>query len=538
MQKKLKIEIKDKNITVVGLARSGIGAANLLSKLGADVTVTDIKKEDELKDFIPKLRPSVRLAIGSHPEDIFLSSDLLVISPGVPLTIIPISNAKARGVPIIGELELAYQIATYGSDNPPIPPIIPPHPPLEKGGRGDLIKGCRGGFLAVTGTNGKSTTTALLDFMMKKGGFETILGGNIGNALTEEILKAYPPIPPLIRGGEGGVIDFIVAEVSSFQLESIKDFRPKVAAILNITPDHLDRYYSIKEYSDAKARIFENQSKEDFLVLNLDDPETIKVTSEKLKVKSEKPKFFYFSRRKEVEGLYLKDGRIYCNFPPMKETVLIPPQPPFIKGGKEGLLAGKSGTVPYHSSTSHFPLIAVDEIKIKGVHNLENAMAASAMALLACCPIKAIIDSLKEFSGLEHRLEFVKELNGVRYFNDSKGTNIGAVIKSLESFREPIILIAGGRDKAGDFSLLRHLVRERVKAIVLIGEAGEKIKRTLGDLAETVMAKDLRKAVNISRSMAVKGDVILLSPACASFDMFDNFEDRGTQFKKIVTEME
>ena len=506
MQRKLKIELKDKNVTVVGLARSGIGAANLLTELGADVTVTDIKKEDELKDFIPKLRPSVRLVLGTHHEDIFLSSDMLVISPGVPLTIRPISNAKTRGVPIIGELELAYQVATYGSYNPPIPP---------------LLRGGIGGVLAVTGTNGKSTTTALLDFMMKRGGFETILGGNIGNALTEEILKAYPPIPPLSRGGEGGVIDFIVSEVSSFQLESIKDFRPKVASILNITPDHLDRYHSIKEYSDAKARIFENQKEDDFLVLNWDDPETIKVTSEKLKVKSGKPKIFYFSRRKEVEGLYLKDGRIYCNFPLMTGTVpILPP------------LAGKSGTVP------SVPLITADEIKIKGVHNLENAMAASAMALLADCPIKAVIDSLREFSGLEHRLEFVRELNGVGYFNDSKGTNVGAVIKSLESFKEPIILIAGGRDKAGEFSLLRQLVRERVKAIVLVGEASEKIKGALGDLAETVMAEDLSAAVNMSRSMAVKGDVVLLSPACASFDMFANFEDRGRQFKKIVMEME
>ncbi len=528
----MKIEVKDKNVTVVGLARSGIGAANLLSELGADVTVTDIKKEDELKDFIPKLRPSVRLVLGTHPEDIFLSSDMLVISPGVPLTITPISNAKARGVPIIGELELAYQIITSNLFNPSTSQIIPPHPPLVKGGKG--------GFLAVTGTNGKSTTTALLDFMMKKGGFETILGGNIGNALTEEILKIVksqksevrpPTCPPLLRGGfEGGCslnsglnssLDFIVAEVSSFQLESIKDFRPKVASILNITPDHLDRYHSIEEYSDAKARIFENQKEDDFLVLNRDDPETMKVASEKLKVRSEKPKIFYFSRRKEVNGIYLKDGRIYCNFPLITGTVpILPP------------LAGKSGTVP------SVPLINADEIKIKGVHNLENAMAASAMALLADCPIKAVIDSLREFPGLEHRLEFVKELNGVKYFNDSKGTNIGAVIKSLESFKEPVILIAGGRDKAGDFSILRHLVRERVKAVVLIGEAGEKIRRALGDLAETVMAKDLREAVNISRNMALKGDIVLLSPACASFDMFANFEDRGMQFKKIVMEME
>jgi UDP-N-acetylmuramoylalanine--D-glutamate ligase len=529
-------EIKGKHVTVVGLARSGIGAANLLSELGANVTVTDIKTEEELKDFIPGLGPSVRLALGGHPEDIFLSADMLVVSPGVPLDISPISKAKEKGIPIIGELELAYQIIS------------------SKFKVQSSKLGGKRGFLAITGTNGKSTTTALLGFMMKKGGFQTIVGGNLGNALTEEILKQVksqkskvrPPACPLLLRGEfeGGCslnsdlnlsIDYIVAEVSSFQLESIKDFRPGVATILNITPDHLDRYLSFEEYGLAKARIFKNQGEGDFLVLNWDDPAVMKVKSEKLEVKSEKPRIFYFSREDEVEGLYSKDGMVYCNLPPMTGTVLSPPQPPFIKGGKGGLAAGKSGTVP-SLAPCPFPLIRADEIKIKGVHNLENAMAASAMALLAGCPVEAVIDSLREFSGLEHRLEFVRELEGVSYFNDSKGTNVGAVIKSLESFSEPIILIAGGRDKAGDFSLLRQLVGEKVKSLILLGEAGEKIRKALGDLAATVMAKDLKEAVEMSRSIAIKGDVVLLSPACASFDMFVNFEARGRQFKKLVAE--
>jgi UDP-N-acetylmuramoylalanine--D-glutamate ligase len=500
-------EIKGKHVTVVGLARSGIGAANLLSELGANVTVTDIKTEEELKDFIPGLGPSVRLALGGHPEDIFLSADMLVVSPGVPLDISPISKAKEKGIPIIGELELAYQIIS------------------SKFKVQSSKLGGKRGFLAITGTNGKSTTTALLGFMMKKGGFQTIVGGNLGNALTEEILKQVksqkskvrPPACPLLLRGEfeGGCslnsdlnlsIDYIVAEVSSFQLESIKDFRPGVATILNITPDHLDRYLSFEQYGLAKARIFKNQGEGDFLVLNWDDPAVMKVKSEKLKVKSEKPGIFYFSRREKVEGLYSKDGQIYCNFPDLS------------------------------LDTHHLTLIRADEIKIKGVHNLENAMAASVMALLAGCPVEAVIDSLREFSGLEHRLEFVRELDGVSYFNDSKGTNVGAVIKSLESFSEPIILIAGGRDKAGDFSLLRQLVGEKVKSLILIGEAGEKIRKALGDLAATVMAKDLKEAVEMSRSIAIKGDVVLLSPACASFDMFVNFEDRGRQFKKLVAE--
>jgi len=365
-----------------------------------------------------------------------------------------------------------------------------------------LLKSGKGGFLAITGTNGKSTTTALLDFMMKKSGFNTILGGNIGNAVTEEISKIITRHE--IRDTSH---DYIVVEVSSFQLESIKDFRPKVAAILNVTPDHLDRYHSLEEYAAAKARIYENQKDGDFLVVNRDDPETMQLINEKLRTKIEKPHIICFSREQEVEGLYSKGGMVYCNIP--------------------GLLR-----VPHKS-----PLITTAEIKIKGVHNLENAMAASAMALLAGCPIEAVIASLKEFPGLEHRLEFVRELDGVAYFNDSKGTNVDAVMKSLESFSRPVILIAGGRDKAGDFSRLRDFVRENVKALVLIGEASEKIRAALGESTDTEMAKDLQDAVKIARNRAAGGDVVLLSPACASFDMFADFEDRGKQFKRIVMEM-
>jgi UDP-N-acetylmuramoylalanine--D-glutamate ligase len=478
-------EIRGKNVTVVGLARSGVGAANLLSESGARVTVTDIKAEYQLKDFIADLNPSVRLALGAHPGDIFTETDMVVISPGVHLDIEPLVKAKSKGIPVIGELELAYRIAIGGSDNPPIQPLLNP---------------VKGGFLAVTGTNGKSTTTSLLGFMMKKAGFRTLIGGNIGNALTEEICKQRA------KRKEQSV-DFIVVEVSSFQLESIEDFRPRVASIINITPDHLDRYHSLKDYSDAKARIFENQEEEDFLVLNADDPETMKVKSGKLKVKSQKPTTIYFSRRQEVEGLYYRDGRIYCNLPDL---------------------------LPISPNSS---LISADEIRIKGVHNLENAMAASAMALLAGCPVEAVTDSLKEFRGLEHRLEFVRELRGVRYFNDSKGTNIGAVLKSLESFSQPVILIAGGRDKAGDFSQLRRLVKEKVKALVLMGEAAEKIKKALGDITDTMTAADLRDAALMAQSVSAEGDVVLLSPACASFDMFADFEDRGRQFKKIVMEL-
>jgi len=479
-------ELKDKKITVVGLGRSGVGAANLLTDLGALVTVTDVRGEDELKDFICRLRPPVSRILGSHPENIFTEADMIVISPGVPHALPQLAKAEAKGISIIGELELAYRILSNALS----------------------ISGVGPRFLAVTGTNGKSTTTALLDFMMNKGGYRTLLGGNIGYALTEEIGKAVNShqvsvVGKEFRNSNPSTIDYIVAEISSFQLETIQKFRPQGAVVVNITPDHLDRYHSLQEYSDAKARIFENQSKGDFLVLNRDDPETMKVVSEKLKVKSEKPGIFYFSRQREVEGIYSKDGIVYCTIPDLCAT----------------------------------PLIQADEIRIKGVHNLENAMAASAMALLAGCRIDAVKESLKEFGGLEHRLEFVRELNGVRYFNDSKGTNVAAVMKSLESFSDPVLLIAGGRDKAGEFSQLKTLVKERVKALILIGEAAEKINKALGDLTQTVMAEELNEAVQISRNMAAQGDVVLLSPACASFDMFENFEDRGRQFKKFVMEL-
>ncbi len=500
------MELRGKNILVVGLARSGKGAANLLTELGANVTVTDIKTADKLREFTRGLNPAVNLCLGSHPEDLFMGVDMIVVSPGVPLNISPLSRAREKGIPIISEIELAFQIARQkiSFNKPSTPPSF--RSPLdfidsmEQGG----ITLCSKGFLAITGTNGKSTTTALLDFMMKKGGFRTILGGNIGNALTEEILKVLRALMDKKNAdGQTAIVDYIVTEVSSFQLDSIKEFRPKVACIVNITPDHLDRYYSVQEYAESKTRIFENQEENDFLVLNKDDPETMKVAVKKLNSRDIKPKLIYFSRKGEVEGIYYRGGRIFWN------------------------AFGLCHELP----------IDIEEIKIKGVHNLENAMAATAMALLAGCSEDAIIDSLREFPGLEHRLEFVREIDGVKYFNDSKGTNVAAVMKSIESFTNPIILIAGGRDKEGDFSLLRPLVKEKVKAVVLIGEAKEKIKKALKDVTDTLIAEDFEEAIYTARNIAVKGDVVLLSPACASFDMFMNFEDRGRQFKKIVMGM-
>jgi len=335
--------------------------------------------------------------------------------------------------------------------------------------------------------------------MMRRSGLKTILGGNIGNALTEEIYTLeFMVHDPSSR------VDWIVAEVSSFQLEGIDTFRPKIATILNITPDHLDRYEGMEGYIDAKARIFENQRETDFLILNADDPEIIKVRDERLEVRTEKPKAVYFSRQREVDGLYFKNGIVYCNSPCL--------------------------SVP----TSPFPLISQDDIGIKGVHNLDNAMAASAIALLAGCSVDAIREVLMGFSGLEHRLEFVEDIKGVSFINDSKGTNVGAVLKSLESLDPPIILIAGGLDKGSDFSILRDAIRDKVRHLILIGDAKDKIRKALDGSTEISYALTLEEAVGIAILKAVPGDTVLLSPACASFDMFKDFEDRGRRFKDAV----
>ncbi|MBI4698673.1 MAG: UDP-N-acetylmuramoyl-L-alanine--D-glutamate ligase [Nitrospirae bacterium] len=513
---KSKVKFKDKKVLVVGLARSGVGAANLLALLGARVCITDAKSRDVLSDHIKRLSSSVKVVVGEHPEEIFSSADLIVISPGVPLNIPPLVYASIKGVPVIGELELAYQV-------------------IKEMGQGSRVKGqgsnsgndrpspapCS--FIGITGTNGKSTTTTLVDIMLKEAGFKTMLGGNIGNALTEEILKTVNSEQYLVNSKEKDsslvtchpLPDFIVAEVSSFQLESIRDFKPSVSVILNITPDHLNRYDGMEGYIEAKARIFENQDAGDYLILNADDPEVMALYGSKIKNQSAKQmKTLFFSRIKEVDGIYYKDGSIFFKPSSTPETA------PFRD------LYGKGAVSPPQLLTGS------DTIKIKGVHNLENAMAAALTALVCGCPVDAVKAVLADFPGLEHRLEFVSEIGGVRFINDSKGTNVGAVIKSLESL-DDIVLIMGGRDKDGDFTVLRDLIQKKVKALVLIGEAAEKIAKAAGS-EDTVFARDMREAVKISAAKASAGDVVLLSPGCASFDMFLDFEDRGRKFKEAV----
>ena len=506
VEEQKKNKFKGKNILVVGLARSGVGAANLLAKLGARASITDRKALSSLEDQIKKLLPAVKVIDDSKAAEIIDSLDMIVISPGVPLYIPLLVKANIKGIPVIGELELAYIVSQSmvccRGERPFAPttsmPTPNPQSPIP--------------FIGITGTNGKSTVTTLVDLMLKEAGCQTLLGGNIGNALTEEIIN----ILNVQQTSRGEVLprpySYIVAEISSFQLETIEEFRPNIAAILNITRDHLDRYDSMKDYSDAKARIFENQTSEDYLILNADDPELVKVRSEKLEVRSEKPKTIYFSRMKEVEGVYSKDGVIYYNFRNLELC---------------------KGVLPYAPANAE--LIRVDEIKIKGVHNLENAMAASLMALVSGCRPDAVRNVLKSFPGLEHRLEFVDDINGVRFINDSKGTNVGAVAKSLADV-ENVVLIMGGLDKGSDFSILGDLIRDKVKLLILIGAAAEVIAEALGPVTETHKVSGLGEAVALSMSKASPGDTVMLSPGCASFDMFKDFEDRGRKFKEAVRE--
>jgi UDP-N-acetylmuramoylalanine--D-glutamate ligase len=442
-------DFSNKRVTVVGMARSGIAAARALHALGARVTITDRKPLHQLAEQVRRLGTNaITVEAGGHPDRLFLDTDLVVLSPGVP-KIPQVLAAQRQGVQVIGELELGWLL----SDSP---------------------------FVGITGTNGKSTVTTLVGLMLQRAGRKTLVAGNIGNALTEE--------PALLRGQ-----DWIVVELSSFQLEDIDTFRPKVAAVLNVTQDHLDRYADLAEYGRAKERIFLNQQQDDVLVLNADDPLV------RAMARRARSRIVLFSRNERidngacvVQGDLLHSGQHICR---------------------------------------------VDEVRIKGVHNIENALAAAAAATAAGADRASIAAVLREFPGLEHRLELVREKDGVVYINDSKGTNVGAVLKSVEGFDRPVILIAGGLDKGSDFSPLAGLFRRKVKLLILIGKAADKMAEALGGAIETVFAKTLAEAVRLGHDRASRGDVVLLSPACASFDMFRDFEDRGRQFKDAVNRL-
>jgi UDP-N-acetylmuramoylalanine--D-glutamate ligase len=454
------MELKDKRVLVVGLGKSGVASALFLKAHGARVTVSDTKSGDELRNEIPSLLDhGITVETGGHGERTFRGQDLIVVSPGVPADLPMLAQARSMGEAVIGEIELAAR-------------FLP------------------GPIVAITGSNGKTTTTTLTGEILTAGGIPTRVGGNIGT-------------PAISLADRATRETAIVLEVSSFQLETIQTFRPKVAVVLNVTPDHLDRHRTFEAYVDAKARIFQNQRGDDFAVLNEDDPTCVTMAERT------RAQVFWFSRQKEVkQGAWVREGNIL-----------------FRDGRAE-------------AKTSQREIMLVSEIPLKGAHNLENALAAvCAGALMGCAPEK-IRQAVREFKAVEHRLEFVATIRGVDYYNDSKATNVDATIKALESFPANIHLILGGKDKGSDYTVLNDLLRQRVKRVYTIGVAAGKIESQIGSSksggVEVVHAETLENAVRKANAVAEPGDVVLLAPACASFDQFKNYEHRGQAFKEIV----
>jgi UDP-N-acetylmuramoylalanine--D-glutamate ligase len=453
-------DYQGKKVLVVGAARSGIAAAEFLLSHGARVTLTDLRPETELSASIAPLKNLAQtsgelvLQLGEHQTESFRSCDFVIISPGVPYSLPYFKVSMDAGIPILAEVELAF-------------------------------RHLKGKILGITGSNGKTTTTFLVAELLRGAGLKGLAAGNIGTPLISFVARSSRD-------------DIYATELSSFQLETIRTFRPAVGAILNLTPDHMDRYPGFEAYIAAKRRIFMNQQPSDFAVLNADDPRTAAMASE---VPS-KP--VLFSRcSAPSRGSFVHDQKLI-----------------------------------YRDGHGDIELFARSDIALKGEHNLENVLAACSIAVLAGADPRSARAVVTEFKGVEHRLEWVAEIDGVQYFNDSKATNVDATVKSLESFPSNIRLILGGRDKGGDFTRLRPLVEERVKQLVLLGEAAGKIREALAGTADMSEAKSLEEAILQCKRGAQPGDVVLLAPACASFDMFQNYEHRGNVFKKFVRDLQ
>ncbi|MBS1800762.1 MAG: UDP-N-acetylmuramoyl-L-alanine--D-glutamate ligase [Acidobacteria bacterium] len=450
------MELKNKRVLVVGLGKSGIAAAMFLRRQGARVTVSDSRSAVALAKEIPALlEAGVMVESGGHGLLTFRRQDLIVISPGVPLDTPEVKQVIGYGMPVIGELELASRFL-------------------------------KGRVVAITGSNGKTTTTTLVGKILKDAGLPTLVGGNIGT-----------PVIDLVPESTDETLD--VLEVSSFQLETIGQFHPWIALVLNITPDHLDRHGSFENYAAMKTRITERQEAGDFLILNAEDKPTQMVAAKT------KAQIFWFSPRRPIKQGAFVHG----------ESIV------FVS--REGAKAE--------------PIMPVAEIPLRGAHNVENVLAAVCAARLAGVPAETIRASVASFKAVEHRLEFVRCLQGVDYFNDSKATNVDAAIKAVEAFPSGIHLILGGKDKDSNYTLLSSLLRERVKAVYTIGSAAEKIERELKGVVKMVGAGTIDVAVREAHKAAVPGDVVLLAPACSSFDQFENYEHRGRTFRQIVNEL-
>ena len=458
------VELVGARVTVLGLARSGVAACRLLQAAGSRVTVADRKEPAELASVLGTIdRDRVQVTVGARYESSLDEADLVVVSPGVPYRLASLETVRRRGVKVISELELASEFL-------------------------------RSPLLAVTGTNGKSTTVTLIGKFLTESGKRSFVGGNLGTALSEAALEELRAS----QAGKPSPYDYLVVEVSSFQLETIDQFHPWIAALLNVTVDHQDRYASLEEYVMAKQRIFENQTATDFALFNLDDDRVAGLRQ------SARAKRLGFTRASTI-GPYVDGGT-------------------YLEGDK--IVTTVTGT--------RQEICRRSEIRILGNHNVGNVMAAATYAVLCGCPLGVIRRVLATFPGLEHALEIVRERRGVRFVNDSKGTNVDATLKALESIDQPIWLIAGGRDKGGDFSRLAQAVSRRVKRVILIGEAAPLLRRAWGAVATITEAATLRDAVDLAGEGAMPGDVVLLSPACASFDMFADYQDRGRQFKVLV----
>src|SRR5580692_1394037 len=450
------MDLKNKRVLVVGLGKSGLSAAMFLREQGARVTVSDTRSAVALAKEIPALlEAGIMVESGGHGLLTFRRQDLIVISPGVPMDTPEVKQVVAFGLPVIGELELASRYL-------------------------------QGRVVAITGSNGKTTTTTLVGRIFGDAGVPALVGGNIGL-----------PVIDLVAKSTADTVS--VLEVSSFQLETVEEFHPWIAVILNITPDHLDRHGSFESYAAAKARITENQTAEDFLVLNAEDKAAQMVA---LKTKAQ---IYWFSGRRPIKQGAFVHG----------ESILFIP--------REGAKAE--------------PVMPVSEIHLKGSHNVENVLAAVCMARLGNISAERIRASVAAFKAVEHRLELVKVVNGVEFYNDSKATNVDAAMKAVTSFAGGIHLILGGKDKDSDYSLMSELLKERVKIVYTIGSAAEKIERQLHGVVKIVPAETLQAAVSKAANAATVGDVVLLSPACSSFDQFENYEQRGRVFRQLVNEL-
>ena len=450
------MELKGKKVLVVGLGKSGLAAALFLRRQGAQVTVSDVRSAEALAKEIPALMEAgIMVEAGGHGLLTFRRQDLIVVSPGVPLDTPELVQARNFGRPVIGELELAARFL-------------------------------KGKILAITGSNGKTTTTALTGEILKASGMPTLVAGNIGVPVVELI-------------DESTAHTWSVLEVSSFQLESTEKFRPKIAVILNITPDHLDRHGTFENYALAKERIFAAQDASDFAVLNADHPRTSEAAR-----RSNAPVFWFSASRAVEQGAWVENSNVV-----------------------------------YRSASNAAieTILPLAKIPLKGRHNVENALAAACAARLAGVAPDVIARAIESFKAVEHRLEYVATIGGVEYYNDSKATNVDATEKAIAAFPGGIHLILGGKDKGAPYSPLAPLLRERVRAIYTIGAAAEKIEKELADVVSIHSCQTLAKAVKAAAAAAKPGEVVVLAPACSSFDQFENYEQRGRVFKQLVLEL-